>query len=1035
MKMKRTMLFTGILCAVVRNVSFAAPALEPFVYREDFETRSLRAWASYPLWQDTAYDPNFRVNEMVPGDPNISIVQKVTPYTHVDNYAGAEKLFDIWLVPGSMVTLRYYIKSHLPVEFFKVRLAAGPDGTVDFTIPDPPLNRWERITVGFPDFVRENPCLAGKDRIKVNALAVLAKVPLADPDMPFYLGLDDITVRAAREMEFQFAEPEVYKLSEFKPYIARTHYSRNGTFRLKGAWPGETDAMKLTIVSFADRTKTFLSENLKKSGGSWEMTPLKLTFPAGLYLAVLTAYRDGEQVSETRLSFYIAPDGIGGRHPRILFESAGKKRIEERLKSERFKEVYEAMATSAKSWRDRLPVEKVEYVADQFPDEDWLPTLGAWVNRTVGSWRDAAQTNALAYAFHNDREAGEYVVKLLLKIAPFPDWNHPWLARRGRYQYHPTGVMSDNFGLAYDLTYDLMSPEESRIIRTAFVDKLIKGAFRTYVEDDMVTCDTSNWISHVVGGPLTLAAAIYGDGDELTEPYFSGCIFKLYDFIERVHGSDGSYGEGFGYNSYTLLTLSRTLASLENALKIDLSAPLDGSYQETIWTSIIEEKKHFHFGDSGGNLNSLDRWAWLLGKYRDPLLGWFYRTIQGDRMTFDDALYDTETVPREDPYDEKPVRVFRSTGTTVFKSGWKPGDFIFVMRTGPFFNHQHLDQGTFWLWYNATGFIEERHGSTYYDDPLYQSWYTQPVGHSTVLIDGNHQSQRVGDHFVFAGGFDDYAFVGHFLDGTDVSFVSGDIGRLYWGKVESLVRNVLYLKPRTVLMLDTVVPAERDADVTVLYQTERLGDITAGSDISAITKDGGSLYIRHLSPERRTVTAVETPHYLYTLRDTGELEKEGMLTVTARTCGVPLVIGNLLTATAGETPVIDIRTGDGFVSGTAEGIPFVYSTRPGSVYTTGGLATDALAVTESGGRIFAALCTTISRDGKLLIKSEEPLTCEISGTSVRYFMSSESSVSIGAQSRPTRVTVNGASAATFGYDTMMKAVVLTLPAGEGIVSF
>ncbi len=38
-------------------------------------------------------------------------------------------------------------------------------------------------------------------------------------------------------------------------------------------------------------------------------------------------------------------------------------------------------------------------------------------------------------------------------------------------------------------------------------------------------------------------------------------------------------------------------------------------------------------------------------------------------------------------------------------------------------------------------------------------------------------------------------------------------------------RNVLYLKPRAVLMIDTIVPAEKDVDVTLLYQTARLEDI------------------------------------------------------------------------------------------------------------------------------------------------------------------------------------------------------------------
>ena len=197
-----------VFCAGVS----ADVALEPFTYTDNFEDRDLGAWASYPFWQDIAYDPNFRVNEIVPGDPNISIELKVTPYTHVDNYAGAQKLLDMYIVPGSSVTLRYYLKSHLPAEYFIVRFAAGQYGKIDVTFDAPETNAWKWITVTFEDFVRENPCLAGKDKIKVNALAVLTKIPSADPDMPFYLGLDDITFKGARAVHFKFAEPEMYKL-------------------------------------------------------------------------------------------------------------------------------------------------------------------------------------------------------------------------------------------------------------------------------------------------------------------------------------------------------------------------------------------------------------------------------------------------------------------------------------------------------------------------------------------------------------------------------------------------------------------------------------------------------------------------------------------------------------------------------------------------------------------------------------------------------------------------------------------------------
>ena len=390
--------------------------LEPFTYQEDFESRTLRAWASYPLWQDTAYDPNFRINEMVPGDPNISIEQKVTPYTNVDNYAGAQKLFDMYFVPGSTISLRYYLKTNLPVEFFKVRLAAGSDGKVDYTVPNPPTNRWEWITVSYPDIIRENPGLAGRDRIKVNALAVLAKIPDADPAMPIYLGLDDVTFKGARAMAFQFAEPGMYKLSEWKPYIPKKHYFRGDTFTLTGKWPLDAGRVELTIASFTDPSKTFRTANLKKRGDMWLLKPFSLSYDNGLYLNTLRAYKGKELLSETEFTMHIAPKNIGGVHPRLWFDSGTIKQVESRLKSDKYRKVFDSISENAASQRERVPIENLVFDLDQFPDENWLPTWSAWGSHIYPTG-DALYWNSLAYVFHGDRTAGEYAKELLVKLS------------------------------------------------------------------------------------------------------------------------------------------------------------------------------------------------------------------------------------------------------------------------------------------------------------------------------------------------------------------------------------------------------------------------------------------------------------------------------------------------------------------------------------------------------------------------------------------------------------------------------------------
>ncbi|MHB9029636.1 MAG: hypothetical protein ACYC9O_12785, partial [Candidatus Latescibacterota bacterium] len=402
---------TALVSLFAAHFSSADMAMEPYSYHQDFETREECAWASYPLWQDTAFDPNFRPHEIVPGDPNISLEQMVTPYTSGDAYAGAQKRFDAWLVPGSSIRLRYYLKSHLPFESFTVRIAAGPEGKVDFTIPNPKTNRWEWVTVSFGDFIGQNPKLAGKSRLKVNALAALAKAPGGDPSMPLYLGLDDITLTGMRPAEFRFGKPMVHELAEWKPRIAQKHCHAGERFELEGTWPCEADAVKLSILAFTDRTKQFLAADLKRKGNAWAVDPFVLTFPRGMYLAVLTAYRDAEPVAESRLSFIIAPEGIGGKHPRLWFDAAKKEQALARLRSDRFRAVDQGIDSAAASARKRSPLESVYYIFEQMPDENAMPTWDVWVGRQ-GTWGGAVYANALAYSLHGDREAGLYAKNL-----------------------------------------------------------------------------------------------------------------------------------------------------------------------------------------------------------------------------------------------------------------------------------------------------------------------------------------------------------------------------------------------------------------------------------------------------------------------------------------------------------------------------------------------------------------------------------------------------------------------------------------------
>ena len=1031
--------------------------VEPWSYSENFEERDLGAWASYPHWQDLAYDQNFRVNEMVAGDPNISMVQKVTPYTNVDNYAGAQKLLDMFLIKGSKISFRYYLKTNQKAEFYKIRFAAGNYGKIDVTINHPETNKWVWVNVGFEDFIRENPTLAGKDQVRIYALAFLAKFPDADPAMPIYFGLDDISFSGGRATAFQFAQPAMYKLPEFAPYIPKNHYYANDVFSLSGQWPVAAKKVTLEIVSFTDEKKTLYKGELNKKGDLWSLKSLKLSFPEGLYLGKLEAFSGSQHLSATEFTIHIAPKNMGGKHPRLLFDADGKKLLEERFKEGRFKTVYDDIAKNAKIQRDKIPLSSLVFDLDQFPDEDWLPTWSAWGSHVLNT-SAALRWNSMAYSFQGDKEAGEYVKNMLVTLAGWPNWTHPWQTKRGRFGEHRTGDWSHRLAEAYDLTYDLMTPDERTKIRKALMKNIVEGVHRTYVLNDNITGKTSNWIAMTVGGSLMNMAAMYEDGPETEslEPYFTGAMMKFYGFINKVTDSkDGAWGEGLGYNSYSFSNMSYSVPSLKNVFNIDVSKPLIGTYNEYIWAGFVKDSKistnqpstndtsfktetvknrqFFHFGDNSQGIRPFTNWAFLLNMQKEPRLGWFYNYLK-EEETFEDVLYDTKNVKQDSPFDESPDKIFHEIGTTVFKSGWEKNDFVFVMRTGAFYNHQHMDQGSFWLADRGVTFIEERKNSTYYDDPLYQPWFIQPIAHSTILIDHNHQSQRIGDELTFAPGFNDHAFIAQSLEGKDAAFSSGDIGRLYWGKVKSLARNVLFIKPRTLLMLDVAVPAAKDADVTLLYQTAHLDDINAGQHLSTITKEGATLNFMHLSPASVETKAVETPHYLYTLQREKPLIKEGMLTVTAHTAGNPLVMANLLTTTtAGAAADVKTETGNGFVTGTASGQKFAFTTKPGNLYKVENMETDALAFTWGNDRIFIAMATIFRNNGTLVVASDLPATFEISADTIKYSHSSLGKLTIGRTNMPSTVTLNGKAVKDFSYDKLRKEVVIEAPEGEGII--
>ncbi|HQS05769.1 MAG TPA: hypothetical protein PLT16_09045, partial [Daejeonella sp.] len=149
----------------------------------------------------------------------------------------------------------------------------------------------------------------------------------------------------------------------------------------------------------------------------------------------------------------------------------------------------------------------------------------------------------------------------------------------------------------------------------------------------------------------------------------------------------------------------------------------------------------------------------------------------------------------------------------------------------------------------------------------------------------------------------------------------------------------------------------------------------------------------------------------------------------------PLVMANLIT-TDGSNGVSEVITeeGDGFVSGVASGKKFAFSTKPGKVYQTGGIETDAASMTWSADRDFVALATSFSnKNASKMLNSSEVLTFEWSADGIKYAVGKTSKLSISSASKPKSVLLNGKATRNFSYDKAKKQILLEVQAGEGVI--
>jgi hypothetical protein len=318
--------------------------------------------------------------------------------------------------------------------------------------------------------------------------------------------------------------------------------------------------------------------------------------------------------------------------------------------------------------------------------------------------------------------------------------------------------------------------------------------------------NTSNWISHTVGGALIASSAIAGDvtpeesGGKF-DLYVQGLLLKIEAHMAASYLPDGSYGEGISYQEFDSETLAPMINAVERNLSVDYwkTTKVKASLRYALYTLTEPREASPDMGDthpSAGHGISP-----IIYRSKDPIMRWFYSRFERPSLQ-QFIFYDDSVQPQSPAAAKLPTStIFEDKGNAVFRTGWGEDSITMLFRAGPNFNHHHADQGSFLITAFGEPLVSEAGWSDYYKDPYYATFFTQAVGHNTILVDGNPESQIIPDTPQFKA-LNDYpritdSITSEFFDGA-----GSDLSSVYPGRIERYNRRIVFLKPYYFVIYD-----------------------------------------------------------------------------------------------------------------------------------------------------------------------------------------------------------------------------------------
>jgi hypothetical protein len=827
----------------------------PYVMREDFQGEGLGQFASYPPAQDIGYEPSLSPTSDFGAPGGRALMRIVKPNRPGTQRFGFIKKVRLTAGRDSRLRFAYRLNSSTAVGTLEIGLA-GAHGRLYETKLTPKLNEWSVADVSLGEI---RGLEAG---IGIEAVYIVADLRETDADITYRFMIDDITITAQREARFDVRVPKAEFIEPWPTLISAKSYRAGQSIILEASAP--VRMARVDCVLETQDGRTIQSERLYDDGshgdriagdGIWSNNAVyspRASDPSGLWLAQLRGNTDDGRQVKTSVRLIVRPPGAT-THPKLFFDAAERPQLIERSRDPKLSKLWTYLQTTAKSTRASGDLAHGGKVFELLDSEYLLPSLLAYFD-VLNRARSRIAHNSLEAYITGNEEARTAAKAAMLDVAQWQHWEPPWFRAHGQHTYYPAGLLAADVALGYDLLYDAFSETERGVIRRALIEKSIIPTFKEYVADNRVMTNTSNWLAHTVGGALIAAASIANDVTEtesngLFETHVGGLLLKLEDHIKASYLADGSYGEGISYHEFDAETLGPALVALQRAFGTDYwkhSHVLD-SLAYSIYTMAQPLSASLDMGDThppaGHGIPA------LVYKSKDPTVRWYYS--QFDRPSLSKFIfYDNSVEPRVPTLPTS--RIFWDKGNAVFRSGWGSDDVVFLYRAGPNFNHHHADQGAFLLTAYGENLVSEAGWSDYYKDPHYVTYFTQAIGHSTVLVDGNPESQSIADTPQFAA-LNNYPRITDAVTSSFYDSVTSELASVYQGRLERFTRRIVFVKPHYFVIFDDLKVKGAPARLNWLLHIPNQTALETSEDLVLYLGKKAALALRTFAPDRSEI--------------------------------------------------------------------------------------------------------------------------------------------------------------------------------------